>query len=770
MTYIRVGRDLAGPFGEFGSSVASPVAKALVAAQKPVTALLVARPSIAHLYRKRRPEWSPVTKITKAQLERIRAHDARMLQRLLVLKRLPVAQVRKLGASLRSMMPLGALGVDSDDAAGEMLRGPWADFLASAFEEMRGLEPAVRDRLGTNMLTSRAASAAAELGIDITRRDLGFSALPDLAWRSSGPMESVLGMFGGSDAAAFVKLFGDQISAAFKSQGFSITRALGGNRSLEALADTLNSAYGNLGRAWDSLEGRALEAYTDLVAFAETGFRDLAERLQDATEDVRSAIPEEWGAWLNERTLSQAWDVVQSTSDAVESGSPGAIARAAGNGLMLGSMIPGPVGAGFAAAGGFVSMLGGLFDFLTAPTPPPPPLLPCEAVRAKDDAWLCLSLFMSADAERTRSVYGFDPPNLVARPNYWMDFAQQLRDADWDVKIDAYTGEVVVKVGGSTVYKRVLDLFDRQKLLDSFVYGGTIRDFVMGPGVPPVNLWCMPPEWMCISRFLLADKVWSGVRGGAKRFRVRFDNDGNPVPGTGLAPGGGRDTDWQCLISGCPTECSAWDPTCDPEVLEYNTEFVRNYRAACVISAYLGGTVPFGALGNGICTGVGARYEGMPGSYLVEYPFACRYEDGTIYVVPPRNSFGSIDWKRDAVAILRVSTPTKGAREELSALVRDEGLRTRYRIPRSSPPLAALPATTGREGLRMEWVTPAIRKALLISPVVRLADLSSVGKLKDNIVIESGMSTGAKVALGLGALALVGGGGYWLWKRSKERR
>lgn len=745
MYYIVVGNDYTGPFGSFGVD----------AVVKP------RRRSVGAMYQKRLPDTFPKAIITKQQVAAFNAQINRRITAVKMLRAAPSKVLIPLALRARAMgaFGYGAFGSDDVDRIVEQLAAQGA-----TLEEIRLLTQTggtggmdALQSLGANMLTSRAGAVAGDMGLDFTRRDLGLTALRELAFRSGA--SDIAAVAGGGNIEQIINaMSGMGIGSQFRSQGWALLESVGGGQSMEAFSSNLESVYGDLRGAWTGLEGRARECLSDAAAYAGTGIRRLVEDAQDAT-----------GGWLNGNTLQAGWSMVSSVIDLVNAESDGAKARAVGNTVAtLGGAIPGPVGACISAAGTFISLISNLFDMNDVP---PAPLVPCAVTQSKQDAWICLKLFLVADTR-----YGTE----------WAAASRQsLSEGGWDVTLDQYTGEVMVKKPGSNIYKRILDLFDRNKLLESYINLGDVFEWVSrgsGPLQMWPNLWCMPtPDWV-LSRYVLAETT-----SPAGMFRVRYGEDGKVVmPRSGVADG--------------PKALGVGLVGYDVEGFHYSEAFFKEYRAACMISAYLGGTVPFGRLGlsdgGGICTGVGGRREGntLSPEARIEMPFMCRAEaDGRIWVMPPvpwpkgdmelrdsRAIWSKLSWTRGFISdypgsgsyfqqrkaefsgplLISPATPHQDRRNDLGDLMRDEAWQIKYRVATSSPPLVEMPPSAPK------FVMALPRKLQSLQTLRRASGAAK----HDTVIVNTGMSPGTKVVLGLGALALVGGGGLYLWQRSKERR
>jgi hypothetical protein len=246
-----------------------------------------------------------------------------------------------------------------------------------------------------------------------------------------------------------------------------------------------------------------------------------------------------------------------------------------------------------------------------------------------------------------------------------------------------YTGEVLVKVPGSSLYRRILDLFDRATLAKSF-QDGKLHEWIRGKikiadaftdPAEGKGVWCSPLPNDVVGRYICADYASS-----ARRFRVHTKNDaGDPVD------------EW----TGHGPKAIGW------EQIGRSPGFNKEYRAAVLASAFLGGTMPYGRVvlkdGGGVCTGVGGSYEGKvtDGTFTIKRPIMCRWDETsqTILMIEPTPR------PKDVTSD---GGKSRGETDRQAGVPLTEGSRATYR---AADPFAGRSATTTITGSVLQWKT-----------------------------------------------------------------
>lgn len=723
MTYVRL-----PAFGEFGATMVTQARPAemisMVRRQAPSGSIV---PTLGA----RRPAGLPPMSASAATAIRTARRYAK--SRLQTLLRLPE---KRLLVQARALQGCGLAGFSETPAGAVEALRELANDLRTAYEQIDGLgiTPEAQSQLGGSLLAQRAGDISAALGVDVAWQDLVNNASNQFA-RTRQTLQGI-------DSGTILSTVGfEHISAMFTRQGQTV-------ESLSSLAQGARGLYDQYGSEVLNFIAK------DAAAFGEGGLRTLME----------DALGEEAGKWLTGANLQRLSSVAQAWVGAGSSGSVSGYLTAAGATVgavaiaLAGASVAVPVGTIIAAVGALITLLA---VFLGDEDPPPPPIEPCgsfPAWRMNPEAWTAMAMWLVS-----RDGKFFDSELYKEAQRRVVTVQQVAEEQGWFATFDPYTGEVMVRAPGlpgqQSASKRLLDVMDR----DAFVLNWD--DDGRGLGEPDVFrifnemrpafglqavsrwsatnfLWCQPDQREVLTRFF-----------GAEQFRIQTANPTTAFrsdPAKFKASEIGNEMDWSWVGED-------W--------------FWRLYTRTMVTSMYLAGTVPYGSrrvisrsrrsADNDkvfFSTGVGGSQAFHPMEVRAEQP-------GLWQPIPVPGAVAGAQLTQDAGELYSWT--------ELPARLADQEWRLAHRVPVASPEVQTVPAETIRRpvGLRCGPPMPDGRRIcarLLQRELAPLFAFKRAGEPAGDD-IKTGMPTGAKIALGAAALALVGGGGYYLWSKSKER-
>jgi len=595
--------------------------------------------------------------------------------------------------------------------------------LEGALSEIEGLQITDPEQgaLGSHMIMSRAGDISAALGIPVTWEDLTDNCSQEFARLYNGIADNAGGFL---SEVSF-----DHLAAMFRGQGQPVA-------ALRDLAASARSLYTTSGIP----DVSAIVA--DAAAYCEGGLRRTIIDLMGSSATAGTS-------WLTSDNLRAAANVAQAWVGAATSGRASGYVKAVGSTVSAAggalSVIQ-PAGAIVSAVGGFISLIGGLFG---NEPPPPPEVFGCtdvfssSVIGSNPEAWTALAVWLCCkDADPDNSMYYKD----AARRGILVQ--QAIAEDGWSASIDRYTGEVMASKRGVTPgnqpKQRLLDLIERDKLIPSSDPLSNLRwlnrkevalQFGMWPRSPLLKnqkgegvniLWCAPSPSDTFTSFINSRREPNEVM----PFRIPSATPDHTM----------SITNWDWIGK---------------------NEFWSTYRTALVVSMYLGGTVPYGvgrhslrprALvkdasanlsresdGHGFCisTGVG----GLGGTKL---PIAL-LESGN----DPYDLLLPCDRR-----LTRKNATTDGARIRvtmLPQLMENEAWRIEDCIPRQTPLIQTAPARQLMVFDPRKVGRPATNWVANIDPDLLARIQNAVDKSAGD-----GMSTGAKVALGVGAVGLLG--------------
>lgn len=604
---------------------------------------------------------------------------------------------------------------------------------ASEFFEMALTD---QSSVGRSMLISRGSEIASDLGLPISWDQLLDSTVDQLAFLENG-LAAVPG--GGAAEALIQGLFGSQVASSFLAQGETV-------QTLVRIAREVESKFGETWSDITSVMG-------DLSGIIDGGVRSVMEDL----------IPEGTEQWLNGRTVNSVVGIARTWSSAVDYSRPGSIVAGVGGTISLaGVACPPPANAVVAAVGGVVSLIGSLIDLFIGNSDPPREADPCMYTRLPDaDAWAVLRLYLYATGEVGSDVS--------------MEEFSRAGSYGWNARFDPYTGEALVQRPGERTFRRIIDVFDRRVLLDAYE-SGALFEWLAGrqsiPGADPYHVgssnWLAPDSGGENALYCSLSPAKDSAQRGfgsmsastARRFRVYDDEMGKDV--NTRTDHGPRAIARRTL------------PELSPEGAHSQSPFWCHYRAGLLVSAFLGGTTPFGLYDStpgglsyptpgAICSGVGGWVD-PEGVYT--YPF-----------VVSKQGLSVEDWQRSRFGIL-VGPPRRRSRSSSAADATNPG---RYTPEAGGPPTMLFPevarAILSSDDQRVAWnvpgrsplpgeVAPEVvfrpRTGIFLAP--QKVDLQLLPKSGSS----GGMSLGGKIALGATGVVLVGGGLY-LWHNSRRK-
>jgi hypothetical protein len=425
------------------------------------------------------------------------------------------------------------------------------------------------------------------------------------------------------------------------------------------------------------------------------------------------------------------------------------------------------------AVGAVISIVGALVDWLIGASEPPPEAAVCKYMTLEDpDAWAVLRLYAFASDE----IPADTSMDEVSRPG----------SRGWGARFDPYTGEVLVQRPGEG-YKRVLDAFDRNVLLNAYE-SGKLNEWLMGrqsiQGADPINVagspwlgsgssevrralycWLKPKDVM--QRGFLSDRCST-----ARRFRVyesEFGRNANT-----RSDHGPKAIGWRLRMekTGSGQDGGYW----------------INHRCAMLVSAFLGGTTPYGQYDSGsVCTGVGGKVDPTNGTYWLPFTTTlggrCRPMTGIPCVPGMGAGAGMITrWE---------PTLTNGRPEILVGPPMPRS--TASGAPNPSTPGRYAPSVSGFRPLsflevaqevlsndtqRAAWAVPAKSPQMgeiATEPRFYTSVPTSVRRLVSvprtfKSGLEPGMGRGTKIVLGIAGGAVVVGGGYLVGRHLRKRR
>lgn len=741
--YYRIGHDWDG-LGALAAAVSPQQIKRV-----PLVVPVLARPvipagSIVPTIRARRPVG--LKRMTPTDVAILRTIQDRTIRRAAAIRAMPVKQVTAYARTLQGFIPPGTTFGSVDDTStiegmGEMIRDLQAQ-LAEVTEEIRGtVGERLQETLGGMMLAQRAGDISAALGFDVVMQDLTQNCSGELArvMRAGALL---------SDSVMSADNFG-RIASVFKDQGWSVS-------SLKTFAQGVAVEYENIAEDFLNI------AVGDAAAYGEGGLRRMVE---GALSEVSAAMPE----WLTGANLERVGNAAQAWVGAAGSGKTSQYVAAAGATIAAaGAVIPQPAGIIVSAVGGLISLIGSFLG--DDPEPLPPELVACTGAGGSYDhpwaynpeAWAALAFCIVAkEGFQDSPTYRAAQTRISGRYNPLVQ--EVITEAKWWCTIDRYTGEVMVQEppvsGRQQPLRRLLDVFDIRKILEDRGLVRAVEDFhamadsfgcvpqsvrwsevTEGSGLKNF-LFCYPDPKETFTRFLGSGSLHDNIRVHAFRH--------NWTSGVQAPENLGGNKGWDVLG---------------------NDTFWKSYRAGLVASIYLGGTVPYGIVRGsggstvppGVVTGVGVGGARVPRVGSAEGA-------GNIGFVIFTDPWGTTSVNESNWTTIRRSNldslllPRNGAEWALA-----------NRVAMPSPDVQIDPGSDVRRpsNQRCGPVMPDGRQICMmvpqmtLSPVAFLRKTDAAGAVTDKVE-KAGMSTGAKVALGVAAAALIGGGGYLYWKGKK---
>jgi hypothetical protein len=493
-----------------------------------------------------------------------------------------------------------------------------------------------------------------------------------------------------------------RIATVFDEQGWSLTK----------LRDFASGVLGNYERIGGGVL-QAVDVVGDAAAYAEGGMRR-------AVEELLGAWTAERPTWLNEANLRAVGNAAQAWVGAAESGHTSEYVTAAGATVAAaGAVVPQPAGAIVSAVGGLITLIGALLgDEPEEPELPPPQDCTVSAGDVpwayNPEAWAALAFGLAAKDGFTDSEV-YKAATRGSKPL----MQKVIYDAGWWCTIDRYTGEVMVREpsgipGRPNPLRRLLDVVDRSVLDPRGDAPAKLEEMKAELGLVPRDphwggrnmLWCYPSPRETFTRYYGTAQYQSDPN--VKAFRKDYLG-GNKAPehiGESVFRDGGF---WQA------------------------------YRRALHTSMFLAGTVPYGVTTSKDYRHARGILTGVAGFIIWQGPSGPDIRPPTQWSNPARMPWPDHIW----------------------SMVQDEAARLTGRIPNPSPEMQFDPADA--------IVRPSSKQCWTMSNGQQICAARPTLMLRPGAVFkrggEGGLSTGAKWGLGIGAAALVAGGGYWAWRK-----
>lgn len=622
--------------------------------------------------------------------------------------------------------------------------------ISDTLSEMRGLGDNVPPLIGAGTIVSQAGTLMGDLGVPINQQDIIQTAV-----REARRMTGLSGDFA-SDVSTFL--------------GTRMARSLQGSNipvgDIASMASGLAGVYGNIVSGGDAATSAVWNMIRDLggLSSGNSGFSGLRRMIEVFQGDI--TLP----SWLNRETMGRAVKAAEAWVSVASDPTARNVLLGIGSTMMLGAAVP-IVGWACAVVGALIDIAAALLAVFEEPPPPPP--TPCSPVAPRyADAWAALRVWIAANES---STYG-DSLGV-----------SDLQGAGWNVRVDPSTGEVLAKEPGSTVYRRLLDLFPagRVSLLsleNDWIAGNSAEALrAMGAqdcrgnsaygrtygwmetkwaqnclyewrpyssygqaGRRAINdstprLYCTPDNEELLTAFINADRTSPGVR-----YRVPTKASATSENGSYRGISG--------IVDG-PTAVGY-----DRIMKEASFQPIR--KAGILAAAVLGGCAPFGIVGLrgtvGVCTGVGGRVD-AEGTWC---PAIAVWDRDHVAVIPPQRMPSQLGSSSRAWATSldpkTLAIPLAAVIEELA----DHDARiNKWRAPDSSPDLSGIPEPPPSASSLLPGTARFISAATLMRPM----------KVFKSDADKEGMGRGTKIALGIAGGAVVVGGGYLALRHLRRR-
>jgi hypothetical protein len=493
---------------------------------------------------------------------------------------------RVLGAVHPHALAFGATGTDEGRIRSLLNR------LYEAEAELDDLMPNPRERLeaGVGLATSRAGELASSLGLDVAPEDLAAAAHRQL--------EKVVDAVGMTPWQLLSDVGLDRIATEFRLNDVGLDQ-------FSALASKLGDIYEGLLSEADPLA----DCWRNAQEACEGGFRSLMDEILG---DAASGATD----WLTPEAIELGKQNISRWVEAADSSSRADWLMAAGGTVMvIGASVGGIPGAIISAVGALISLIGSIFGVFEEPFVYPP-VHDCyngTPWSLYPEAYAVMALGYVLTRERGQ----FENADIITqnRPSDYMDImrgraddyiARNLSYAGWAATVDDYTGEIMVSDGLSRPFRRLLDVFDRRVFVgDDREYNNqvlrTMEYVCRGCGIAlptfghnyiaarNCHLWCNRHDAEVTTAFIGCEQNES-----PEIMPFRFD-DGTKrsVPDEG-------NTEWFDLVG-------------------RGMLFSQAHLRSLILSAYLGGTLPYGVCrmddrrGIVISTAVGGRSDTSPG-------------------------------------------------------------------------------------------------------------------------------------------------------------
>jgi len=507
-----------------------------------------------------------------------------------------------------------------------------------------------------------------------------------------------------------------RLGAVFGTQGAGV-------QELFDMAKGMEASYGG------SIRAGLDDMVSDAAAFGEGGLRRFME---DETFKEARGLGE---GWLTGANIQRVTGIANAWIGAARDGSTSGYLRAAGSTVStLGAVIPVPAGPVVAVAGGIISGIAALFG--DKDPPPPPELRKCVEESAlptffNPQAWTALAI----------AAYAQDPGILEQAKRQSLTIAELLQqERNWFASIDDWTGEVMVRppppgarYSTAVPMRRLIDVFGRNTFfpeddpLRVFFAVDQNRPFF---GIPlptleavhrlitrPNFLWCYPHEQETFTRAI-------GAEDAEARFVSRLRSITSPT-----------DLGWDAHAN--------------------NADFLVAYVFNAVLSAYFC-TVPYGAVTvnewsaaarrKAVATGVGGFGTSRTSFRTVFFPGTTPVD--VLRIMQPYPTVRG--WVQDPFYAMTIP--------EFLQRMKDDAWRLENRVPMPSPGIQYGAGDAVDRPMPMRLTGSRIIPTLVI-------DRSMFEK-------RSGArewSTGTKVALAAGGIALAAGG-YFGWRALRNRK